>query len=65
MSPAAIKDFIKALDTVWKQKEGQAEQEANRTAHRIEQLNNSIRSQVVAAIDPGNASIKQEILAII
>lgn len=52
-----------ALNTVWKQHEGEAEQEATRIRHKMTVLNDSIQNQVEAAIDPENASIKDEIMA--
>lgn len=56
-------DFLKALDVVWKQKEAQAKQDATRITQKITNLNLTVSSQAIAAIDPSNASIKQEILA--
>lgn len=58
-----VNDLIEALEIVWKQKEGQAEQEAVRISHRIKSINETISSQAIAAIDPSNAPIKEEILA--
>ena len=58
-----ISDFLEALDIVWKQREGQAEQEATRLKHRVDGLIEAIKTQANAAIDPSNASIKQEILS--
>ncbi len=58
-----VNDLIKALDIVWKQKEGQAEQETARTSFKIKSINETISNQAIAAIDPSNAVIRQEILA--
>ena len=58
-------DLIDALTIVWKQREGQAEQEINRIRHKILALNEKISNQVEEATDPGNLSIKQDILAAI
>lgn len=58
-----IDDLVKALDIVWKQKEGQAEQETTRISFKIKSITESISTQAIAAIDPSNAVIKEEILA--
>ena len=58
-----VNDLIKALDIVWKQKEGQAEQETARISFKIKSTNEAISNQALAAIDPSNALIKQEILS--
>lgn len=55
-------DFLKALDTVWRQHDAQARQDTLRISKKIEGLNATIHSQAVAAIDPTNITIKQEIL---
>ncbi|HWZ65256.1 MAG TPA: hypothetical protein VNX65_00490 [Patescibacteria group bacterium] len=57
-----IEALIKALNVVWDQKEGQAEQEARRIKHKIESINGMIANQVEAATDPSNIEIKQNIL---
>jgi DNA invertase Pin-like site-specific DNA recombinase len=62
ITPDGKKDLIEALNIVWKQSEGQAEQEALRVRHQIKALGEAIVEQVEAATDPGNSSIKQEIL---
>lgn len=56
------RDFIEALDIVWKQRESQVRQESARLTQRIKSLNEDITSEVAAAIDPTNLSIKNEIL---
>lgn len=56
-------DLIKALDTVWKQREAQSQQDAFRLSKKIEDTRATINSQAIAAIDPTNISIKQEILS--
>ncbi|MBL8159249.1 recombinase family protein [Candidatus Saccharibacteria bacterium] len=58
-----VTNLIDALETVWKQKEGQAAQEAVRIRQKIAAINEAISSQALAAIDPSNATIKQEILS--
>lgn len=63
LTPDTIKELAKALRTVWKQKEGEAEQLTVRLRHKIKVIEESIAQQVEAVTDPGNASIKQEILA--
>lgn len=65
INPEGLKDLIEALNIVWTQQEGQAEQEANRIKHKIKSLNETISNQVEAAADPTNSSIKQDILDII
>lgn len=59
----ALGDLIDALETVWKMKQGQAEQESIRVKHKINSLKQAIDNQVEAATDPSNASIKDEILS--
>lgn len=54
--------LIKALNTVWKEKEGQAIQDTMRINQKIKRINESIDNQVEAATDPSNASIKDEIM---
>ena len=58
-----VKVLIKALKDVWKRQESQVQQDMNRLRQQIEELGLKIRSQAIAAIDPSNASIKDEILA--
>lgn len=60
-----LDDLMEALNIVWKQREGEAEQETVRIRFRIKKLGEAISNQVEAATDPDNASIKQEILGII
>lgn len=57
-----LKNLKQALDKVWLLKEGQAEQEAHRINHKIKALQESIINQVEAATDPGNITIKEDIL---
>lgn len=61
-SQEGIDDLIKALDIVWKQKEGQATQEASRIRHKIDVITHNMANQVEAVTDPSNASIKENIL---
>ncbi len=58
-----IDDLIKALDIVWKQKEGQAEQEKAHISFKVKSITEAISNQAIAAIDPSNALIKEEIFA--
>lgn len=60
-----VDDLIEALNIVWKQKEGQATQDASRIKHRIKAIEVSIANQVEAATDPENASIRKNILDLI
>lgn len=57
-----IDDLLEALRLIWKENEGQIEQEANRIRHKTQALKQTILDQSEAAIDPSNASIKDEIL---
>lgn len=54
--------LISALNKVWKQKEGEAVQEAVRLEHKIKTLGDTISAQAIAAIEPGNRLIKDEIM---
>lgn len=58
-------ELLAALDTVWKQQEGQIEQDANRIKHQIKILNEAVANSVEAITDPANAVIKGDILAAI
>lgn len=62
ISKDGIDDLLEALRFVWKEYEGQVEQEANRIRHKAQALKQTIIDQSEAAIDPSNASIKEEIL---
>ncbi|MFZ1249799.1 MAG: recombinase family protein [Candidatus Saccharimonadales bacterium] len=63
ISDAGIADLTKALDIVWKRREGENQQEAVRLRHKLTSTQESISQQVEAATDPDNASIKTEIMA--
>ncbi len=56
-------ECLSALNIVWNENEGQAEQEAVRVQHKIQSLKSSIEQQVEAATDPANVSIKGDILS--
>jgi DNA invertase Pin-like site-specific DNA recombinase len=58
-----MSNFLKALDIVWKQREAQAHQDVVRTKQKINSLNDSIHTQAMAAIEPDNSLIKQEIFS--
>ncbi len=58
-------ELLKALDIVWKQNEGQAEQTITRINHKIESITLSINQQVEAATNPDNAVIKEDIFSAI
>jgi DNA invertase Pin-like site-specific DNA recombinase len=58
-----VKDLLLvALNAVWKDREGQIEQEINRFNHRIDKLRTSINQQVEAVAEPGNALIKEDLM---
>lgn len=57
-----LDDFLKSLELVWKENEGQAEQEAVRVRHQIKDLEKSVEQKVEAVTDPSNASVKDDIL---
>ncbi len=61
----SLDDLIEALDIVWKEKEGQAEQDTARIKHKIKTLGQDILRQVEAVTDPSNISIKDHILQVI
>jgi len=63
ISDAGIADLTKALDIVWKRREGENQQEAVRLRHKLTSLQDSISQQVEAATNPENASIKTDIMA--
>lgn len=63
ISREGVDILIEALSEVWTRKEGEAAHEANRLSRKLDALNMKIRSHVMAAIDPDNALIKEEILA--
>ena len=65
MSEEGYDDFLKSLDTVWKQQEAQTKQSVNRLSQKIVRLNEDISNRVIAAIEPSNARIKDEIMAVI
>lgn len=60
-----LKDLLNALESVWKQKEGDKVQSANRLRHKISSLHQNIEQQVEAATDPKNEIIRDEILGAI
>lgn len=63
ITDGGTKDFLEALDIVWRQRESQAKQDVSRLTQKIKNFNETIASEVIAAIDPSNISIKQEILS--
>ncbi len=58
-----MEDFLEALSVVWKQRELQSKQDVIRITKRIKNLNETISTQAIAAIDPSNISIKIEIMS--
>ena len=65
ITPHGVRVVLRALNIVWTEEEGLAEQEANRIKHKMTSLQAAIRQQVEAATDPSNISIKSEILDLI
>lgn len=63
LTEAGVADLTKALDVVWKRREGENQQEAVRLRHKLTSLKETISQQVEAATNPENASIKTEIMA--
>lgn len=57
-----IQVFMESLESVWKQNEGEVNQEVNRIEHKIKVLRESIQNHVEAVTDPSNFSIKDELL---
>ena len=57
-----VNDLLEAMDIVWKEKEGQAEQEGFGIKRKIRTLTQTIEQQVEAATDPDNSAIKDDIL---
>ncbi len=58
-----LKDLFKALEIVWKEREGQAGQEAHRIEHKLKTLQEAISNDVKAVTNPEFFSIKADILA--
>ncbi len=63
LSQEAIKDFVDAIEIVWKDKEIQSMQDSSRISKKMNALKIDIDSRISAAIDPSNVSIKPEIIA--
>lgn len=57
------KNVIEALEIVWKRKETQSIQDKARLSQSVNTLKNEISNRAIAAIDPSNAAIREEILA--
>lgn len=57
-----LKYMTEAFDKVWKIKQGEAGREIMRLNTNLTSLKQKLGSQVEAAVDPTNASIKQEIM---
>lgn len=65
ITKAGVDDLTKALDIVWKRREGEKEQEKVRLKHKLTSLQESISQQVEAVTKPENTLIKTEIMDII
>lgn len=63
VTDGAMEDLTRALDLVWREKEGEAEDLALRISRKIRILNMAISNQVEAATDPSNITIKEDIMA--
>lgn len=62
MTTEGRKVLLRALKTVWKQKEGDLQTERARMSQKLVSLKLAIDQQVEAAIDPANISIKDNIM---
>jgi len=58
-----IRNLSEALDKVWSMRNAQAKQDSLRIRKQIHTLRQDIDNRAMAAIDPSNKSIKQEILS--
>lgn len=63
ISSEGLGRLIDALEVVWKQKRGEAEQEKIRINSHIHDLNDKIAQHIEAITDPGNTLIKDDLLA--
>ena len=62
LTPEAIKALGNALEAVWKTKEAQASQDSSLIRHKMTIIAKDIEVRTLAAIEPSNVSIKQDIL---
>jgi len=62
ISKDGLNDFLRSLEIVWKENEGQAEQDAIRLRNQIISIKQLVEQKVEAATDPSNASIKDDII---
>lgn len=65
VTEGGVNDLLEALNTVWKEKEGEAEQEEIRLRHRIAHLNETIDRHIEALTNQSNDFIKERIEAAI
>lgn len=63
LTQSGIKDFVDSLEAVWKDKEAQATQDRTRLKLKLDAVIMEIDNKALAAIDPSNITIKNEILA--
>ncbi len=63
VSEAGIRNLSEALDNVWNRKNAQAKQDSARVGKQINSLRQDIDNRALAAIDPSNKPIKQEIMS--
>lgn len=63
MSTQGKTDVLDALDIVWRQESKQLLQDKARIEHAISAIKATISSRAIAAIEPSNVSIKDEIMA--
>lgn len=61
MTLDAKQDLMGALQTVWTQQEGQAEQDLIRLQHKVQSIKTSISNQIDALSDKANAGLIDEI----
>ena len=65
ITPEGKKDMLDAISIVWKREEHLKASDMTSLKGKIKAIEESIRSRALAAIDPSNAIIKGEVLAVI
>lgn len=62
ISSDGVTELTEALETVWKEKSYEREEQINSLSRRLDTLKNTIRNHTLAAINPKNEPIKDEIM---